>query len=410
MITIQEKITLAQEILRDGNYDGCLLYDFHGTNEIALRFLELPEDVMLTRRCFYWIPANGNPKKIVHKIESTNLDHLPGEKLPYLAWKELHEALSFLKSCPKILMEYSPHNAIPYLSKVDGGMLELIRSYGCEVFSSEAFMQVFQCMGNEKSLKLHCEAADVLLGALDIAWTAIAKAVTAEKSINEYDIQQLILAHFEDQACVTEGAPIVAVNAHAADPHYVPSKVCSAEIKRGDFVLIDLWCKKDLPNAYFADLTHVGVVAEEADLKHVEIFNHVRDARDAAVQFVKDRLEKNEVVMGCEVDDACRQVIKDAGYAECFIHRTGHSIDTELHGCGTHIDNLETEDRRSLCRGMCFSIEPGIYLEGDFGVRLECDVHITHAGQLIVTGDPQSNLKCILAQENLLSIRSNENE
>lgn len=397
LMHIQEKIKFAQKLLKADGFDGWLLYDFHGSNDIALRFLDLPVGTMLTRRCFYWIPAEGAPIKIVHRIESTNLDHLPGEKIVYLPWKELHTALNFLKKTKKVLMEYSPYNEIPYLSKVDGGMLELIRSYGCEIFSSENIFQIFQCKGNEKSLQLHVEAADVLTNALDMAWKAIAQSISEKKAITEYDVQQLILNFMHQNHCVTEGAPIVGVNGNSADPHYVPQKGKSEEIKEGDFVLIDLWCKKDIEGAYFADFTHVGVVAKEASEKQIEIFNLVRNARDAAVQLVRERFAANKSVMGCEVDDACRQIIEEAAYGSQFIHRTGHSIDTELHGCGPHIDNLETEDRRRLCGGMCFSVEPGVYLERDFGVRLECDVYISHTGQVIVTGAPQSSIKYILA-------------
>jgi Xaa-Pro dipeptidase len=399
-VKFEDKLRDIQKNLVEQNLDGWLLYDFRRSNDLAFDLLEIPEEKFFTRRFFYWIPKKGKPVKIVHRIESENLDHLPGDKLKFLAWQELESNVEkVLKGSKRVAMEYSPRNAIPYVSKVDAGTMEVVRDCGVEVVSSADLLQKYSSVWNEHKLKTHLEAADVLDKTVAKAWELIANSLRTSKELTEYDVQQFLLSEFEKNACVTEGPPICATNSHAADPHYIPAKEGSSLIKEGDFILIDLWCKKNLPDATYGDITRVGVAAKEPTKRQEEIFNIVKNARDAGTDLVKERFAKNESLMGWEVDAACRKVIEDAGYGECFIHRTGHNIDVNDHGNGAHVDNLETQDRRHILPGTCFSIEPGIYLSEEFGVRLEYDVYVDHDRSVQVTGGIQESITCVLASE-----------
>lgn len=397
---IEDKLKDVQRNLEEQDLDGWLLYDFRGSNDLAFDFLEIPPEKFFTRRFFYWIPREGKPVKIVHRIESENLDHLPGEKREYLAWQELESHVEkVLAGAKRIAMEYSPRNAIPYVSKVDAGTMDVVRDCGVKVMSSADILQKYSSVWDEHKLKTHFEATDVLDKAVANAWELIAKTLKAGQSLTEYDVQQFILSEFEKHNCITEGPPICATNEHAADPHYIPVKEGSSLIKEGDFILIDLWCKKNVPNATYGDITRVGVAAKAPTERQNEIFAIVKGARDAGTNLVKERFGRKEPLMGWEIDAACRKVIEDAGYGEYFIHRTGHNIDVNDHGNGAHVDNLETQDRRRILPGTCFSIEPGIYIPGEFGVRLEYDVVVHHDGEVQVTGGIQESITCILASE-----------
>ena len=393
MCIIRNFIEEIQSQLKLHDIEGWLLYDFHGVNSLALDVLKIPEGMLMTRRCFYWIPQEGEPLAIVHKIETHNLDHLPGRKMLYSTWKEMHLHLKvLLKGVKQVAMEYSPNQAIPTISKVDGGLIDLIRSYNVQVVSSGSFLQLFTCVWTEQQYALHKEAAAILENVVGDAWDLIRKALLRKESIREYDVQQFILAEFEKRECLTEGVPICGVNGNSADPHYCPTREKSTLIQQGDFILIDLWCKRDVSHAVFADITRVGVAASKPTSKHQEIFSIVRKAQKTGTDLIIKRYKEKAEVKGAEVDAEVRRVIEEASYGEYFNHRTGHNINTENHGPGANLDNLETQDDRVLIPGTCFSIEPGIYLPDQFGVRLEYDVFIHTNGRVEVTLSPQEEL------------------
>ena len=390
------KIPEAQQYLQEMKADGWLLYDFAKNNCLMYQVLGFPEDRVFRRRFFYWIPAFGEPVKIVHAIEPHALDGWPGEKRVYSSWQTLHaELASLLRGKKRVAMEYSPDNAIPYVSKVDGGTIDLVRSFGAEVVSSGGFLPHFTAVLDEKQAESLVHAGKVLDAIAQDAWDWIALHLQQGKKIGEYEVQQKISQDFHEQGMVTEGAPIVCVNANSADPHYDVAKATSQEIRRGDFILIDLWCKEKTPAAVFGDITRVGVAAEKPTAKQQEIFQIVRKAQKAATDFVIRRFQERKQVLGFEIDDIARHVITQAGYGKQFLHRTGHNIGVELHGSGAHIDNLEMHDVRPILPGTCFSIEPGIYLEGEFGVRLEYDLYVDKKGHVQIVGGVQEKIVCL---------------
>lgn len=395
MAPFQNKLTGYQEEMGRRGIDGWLLYDFRRSNDLACQILELDPSQMLTRRFFYWVPAEGVPVKVVHKVEMGHLDHLPGELAPYASWRELEQVLArLLEKGQVVAMEYSPRNGIPYVSKVDGGTLELVREYGVEVVSSADLLSR-ETLWGEREIQLHLEAAAVLEEAVEKAWVYIEQCLDRGQEVTEYAVQQYILETFASRDCVATEGPIVAVNAHAADPHYLPSKECHSAIEKGQFVLIDLWCKKKEKGAVYADITRVGMTKRIPSSKEQEVFEVVREARDQAIALVKQRFASGDPLMGWEVDQAARDVIEAAGYGAFFTHRLGHNIGINDHGDGAHLDNFETQDRRLLLPGTCFSIEPGIYLPGEFGVRLEYDVLVHPCGKVQVTGGIQEQLRAM---------------
>jgi Xaa-Pro aminopeptidase len=384
-----------QAELKDRKLDGWLFYDFHNRDPIAYRVLGLDFGKFTSRRWFYFIPAEGEPRRLVHSVEKTKLDSLPGKKDVYLPWEQLHALLRDILGEPgkKIAMQYSPLNNIPYVAMVDAGTVELVRSFGHEPASSADLVQIFEAIIDEKGYKLHLEACDLVQRIKDEAFGMIGESIRSGKETSEYDIQQFIVKRFEDEGLTcTEEWPIVGVNDHPADPHFEPTPDNTYVIKKGDTVLIDLWAKRDVPGGIFYDITWCGFVGDDPPAKYVEIFGVVRDARIAAVEFIRQKFKKGDPCFGWEVDNVCRKVVADAGYADYFVHRTGHSIGQEVHGNGVHIDNLETKDERQLVPGICFSIEPGIYLEGDMAVRSEINVFITLQGEVVVAGEEQQEL------------------
>jgi len=390
-------IARIQRELKASGVDGWLLYDFHNRDAIAYHVLGLEFGKFTSRRWFYWIPAVGEPVRLVSKVESTKLDQLPGEKRKYLSWKELHESLrGAIGSAKKVAMQWSPTANIPYVSVVDGGTVDLIRSLGYEVISSAGLVQTFQAVLDDEAFQTHVEAGNRVQRIKDEAFALIGGELKAGRTLTQYDVQQFIIKRFGEEGLTNMGEnPIVGTNEQPADPHFEPTPDNARPIKRGDTVLIDLWAKLDQPGAIFYDITWCGFVGSEPPAKYVEIFNTVRDARDAAVAFVRKRYEAKQAVHGWEVDDACRAVVEKAGYGQYFIHRTGHSIGEEVHGNGVNIDNLETKDERLLVPGICFSIEPGIYLDGEMAVRAEINVFITPQGSVEVVGAVQKDLVLI---------------
>lgn len=387
------KIARAQELLNEQNIDGWLLYDFRKSNPLACKFLDIPTDQLLSRRFYYWIPKQGEPVKMVSSVENP-LKTLPGKTLVFRTWEELEKHLeAVLASSQVVAMEYSPFGAVPEVSRVDGGTLELIRRYVPKIVSSGDLLQEFTSIWDEAKWQSHLYAASCLDAIANSTWEWIRE----QKEINEYDVQQWMLQEMEKRGCITDHPPICAVNANSADPHYSPPKKGSVKIQKGDFILIDLWCKSKEKGAVYADITRVAVFAKEPTEKQLEVFNIVKKAQAAATEFVKERILQKQPLHGYEVDRVCRHVIEEAGYGEYFLHRTGHNIDELDHGPGAHLDDLETHDLRSLLVGTCFSIEPGIYLKGEFGVRLEYDVFLHPGGDVVVTGGVQEELKQLLA-------------
>lgn len=392
MITvIYQRVSEIQQALRDAEIGGWLFYDFRGSDPLAYRILQLDPRLHVTRRWYYWIPAQGAPVKLLHRIEPHVLDTLPGQAEYYVSWEQQRQILGrLLAGGLRVAMQYSPLNAIPYVSRVDAGTIELIRSYGVEVVSSADLIQTFEARWTDHQLESHQFAAAALRRIVDETFSHVHETVAQGRSLTEYGVQQFILARIGEAGMVTSSAPIAAVNAHSADPHYGPAEIGSADVFRDALLLIDLWAKRAEAGSVYADITWTGYVGRTVPVKHREIFDLVRQGRDAALTFVKTEIAAGHRPFGWEVDEACRQVIQRAGYGDQFVHRTGHSIGEEVHGNGANIDGLETQDIRRLMSRTCFSIEPGIYLPGEFGIRSELDVYIAER-ETLVFGLPLQN-------------------
>lgn len=392
-----EIIQRVQDSLIRGRIDGWLIYDFQRRNTQAMQFLVIDPSAHLTRRFFYWIPLKGTPIKIVHKIEPDFLDHLPGDKFTYFTWHDLELLLGrILLGSQTVAMEYSPRCAIPSVSLVDAGVVDLVRSFGCQVMSSASLIQYFTSILNESQVESHKAAAKVLDQLAGDVWRLIADRLKKEQSVSEYEVQQFINSEFSLLGYESEGDPICAVNAHSSNPHYTPRPEYNQKISKGDFILIDLWCKKKLSYAVYADITRVAVAASQATDRQSNIFSIVRRAQKETTNFIEHEYLSGRHVRGCDADRMARNVIDQAGYGKYFIHRTGHNIYTQAHGPGAHLDSLETLDERSLLPGSCFSMEPGIYLPDEFGVRLEHDVYISGDGVVEITGGVQESIELLL--------------
>lgn len=376
----------VQAAIQAQGFDGWLLYDFRGTNVLAQRVVGLDEK-KLSRRWFYYVPATGEPRKLVHAIEPASLDALPGKsKTVYRRWQELEAGVgNLLHGAKRIAMEYSPRNGNPYVGRVDAGTIELVRSFGVTVESSGDLVQQFEATWDDEQEASHFAAAKVTDAAYGIAWSFIAEQVKSKGLTTELDVQKRIMDHFAANKCTTYSPPIVGVGPHSGDPHYEPTTATNTPIRAGDFVLIDLWAKLDKPRAVYSDLTRVGFLGRDVPEKYVKIFNIVAAARDAGIDCVRQAFASKRPLTGAEVDDATRAVIDKAGYGDQFTHRTGHNIGQEVHGNGAHIDGLETRDDRRIMPRTCFSIEPGIYLP-EFGVRSEVDVYIDKDCKVHVSG------------------------
>ena len=390
-------IDRIQEQLRAESIDGWLFYFFKNNDPIALSILGLTEGHM-TRRWFYYVPAKGDPVKLVHGIELSVLDALPGNKEVYVGWKQLEQKLGdILGDAKTVAMQYSPKNAVPYISRVDAGTIELIRGLGKNVVTSGNLVQAFEASWSESQLQTHIYAVESLRKIVFEAFAEVKRLINKGEAVNEYDIQQFIMGRFDHYEMTTYSPPIVAVNEHSGLPHYQPSKEEHAPIKKGDFLLLDIWAKRrDVRDAIYGDITWTGYVGTEVPTEYVKIFDIVKGARDAALDHVKEAVSKGEVLHGWQVDEVARTFIRERGYADYFIHRTGHSIGTEVHGNGANLDNLETKDERILIYKHGFSIEPGVYLK-EFGVRSEIDVYIEEGKTLVAGGPIQERIIPILA-------------
>ena len=381
-------IPALQQTLRELDLDGWLLYDFHGQNPTALNALGLAGR-MLTRRWFYLVPAHGDPTALVHAIELLSFPkEVPGKRARYASWESLLAALRALFGAlpprRRLAMEYFPKAAIPTLSRVDAGTLELVRDEGVEVVSSAELVQRFLCRLTPHQLASHVRALRAIDDAKDAAFDQIGVALRRGIEPSETQIQKFLLDAFAQAHLECDHAPIVAVNAHAGDPHYEPSERTPTPIRKGDLVLIDLWARGKGPGDTYADITWVGFCGDRPPAKAEEIFRVAADGRDRGVEALRAAHGEGRTLRGCDVDRVVREHIASKGYGERFIHRTGHSITTSVHGDGANLDSLETHDTRQLVEGLAFSIEPGIYLpEEGMGVRTEIDVVLTGAGPKI---------------------------
>ena len=387
-------IQAIQTALREQKLDGWLFYDILHRDPIAYRVLGL-DHVLAKRRWFYLIPAKGEPRKLVHRIEAATLDALPGEKMLYAAAEELEKNLKkLIGRAKKVAMEYSPNNSIPYISLVDAGTVELIRSQGCKVLSSADLVQQFEAVWTPEQLASHRAAGRVIDAITQAAFSEAARRVSANESFTEFDLQEWILGQFRANGVVSDSAPIVAVGPHSGDPHYEPQQRTSSRVRHGDFLLLDIWAKTSAPNSVYYDITWNGFLGAKIPPKCAKIFSIVRDARDAAADFVLENVRAGRAIQGWQVDRAAREVIRKAGFAKYFVHRTGHNIGQEVHGAGANMDGLETRDIRSVIPHTCFSIEPGIYLP-EFGVRSEINVYVGD-GAAEVTGPAQTEILRLL--------------
>jgi Xaa-Pro dipeptidase len=388
-------LSTMQADLRAAKLDGWLFYDFRGRDPIAQRILQLPPG-MRTRRWYYFVPAKGTPKKLVHKIETESLAALPGDTLYYAGQEELRKNLcKALGRGKSVAMQYSPKNEIPYVAMVDAGTIELVRGAGAKVVSSADLVQKYEASWTPEQLDSHRQAGSAIDKIIQGAFQHAAAAVRAKKSLTEYDLQQWIVREFEKAGIYREEGPDVAVNEHASDPHYGPKPNGSAPIREGDLLLLDVWGKTKAEDSVYYDVTWVGYLGAKVPEKMAKVFAVVREARDKAVDLIKANIAAGKPLQGWQVDKVTRAVIEKAGYGKYFFHRTGHSIGQSVHGNGANMDGLETRDVRHLIPRTCTSIEPGIYLP-QFGIRSEVNVYIGEKGAE-VTGPQQKEVLALLA-------------
>ncbi len=381
---------IQEELLRAG-LDGWLFYDHHQRDPLAYRVLGFQPPRSVTRRWYYFIPAQGAPVGLVHRIEAQMLDQLPGEKISYASWQtQLSSLQTLLNGKKKIAMQYSPHCGIPYVSMVDAGTVELIRSLNVEVVSSANLIQIFEARWTDEQFRQHELAGKKVDAIRKAAFERIRSQLKAHLPVDEFAIKTFILDSFEREGLFTDHGPIVGVNGNASDPHYEPFATRSTPISEGDVVLIDLWAKLQEPSAVYYDVTWTGYTGDVVPDPVQKVFAVVSGARDAAIQGIQAQLRSDQVIRGCDVDDITRGFITQHGYGDYFFHRTGHSIGEDVHGTGANMDNLETHDERLLIPHTCFSIEPGIYLP-EFGIRSEVNVFVD-SGDARVTGEIQRDV------------------
>jgi Xaa-Pro dipeptidase len=385
-------IETIQRALREQGIEAWLFFDHHHRDPIAYRILGLDENAHVTRRWFYLIPAHGEPTKLVHRIESGRLDALPGKKAVYSSWDELVNGIEALVARHKQLaMQYSPQNAIMYISLVDAGTVELLRGMGKEIVSSANLISQFEAVLNEEQRDSHYQAQKRIDMLLAEGFKVMGhRARNNDPASHEYAMVEWLAEAMRREGIIWEHGPNVSVGANSSDSHYEPTTASSKPIRKGDFVLVDIWGRMDEPGSVFYDITWTGVVDREPTAREVEVFEAVRDARDAAIAVVTSAFAAKKPLQGWQVDDAARAVIQARGLGEYFTHRTGHNIATELHGNGANLDNLETHDERLVLPNTCFSVEPGVYLP-EFGVRSEVNM-LTWPDKAAVTGRVQTDL------------------
>jgi len=382
-----------QTALREAGFDGWLFYDHHHRDPLAAQILGLDPNAHITRRWYYFVPATGEPRKLVHRIEQGRLDTLPGAKAKYSSWQELHSGLeALLFDARRIAMQYSPNNAIMYVSMVDAGTIEFLRGLGKEIVSSADLVSQFEAVLSPEQIASHTVAQVAIDAILAEAWREIRQRLSAPnpEPLTEFDMVQWLSEAMRREGLVWENGPNVSANANSSDSHYEPTATHTATLREGDFILIDIWGREDKPSSIYYDITWTGIIGREPSPREQLVFETVRNARDAAIAIVEQAFAAGRPIAGYEADDAARAVIQAAGFGEFFTHRTGHNIAHEIHGPGAHLDNLETHDERRILPHTCFSVEPGIYLP-EFGIRSEIDM-LTAPGKAWVTGKIQREL------------------
>jgi Xaa-Pro dipeptidase len=383
-----------QAALKEEGLDGWLFFDHHRRDPLAYRVLKFTPNSIISRRWYYYVPAQGEPRGLVHKIEAQTLMDLPGEMSGYASWSEMVDGVrKLLGSAKNIAMQYSPDCAVPYVAMVDAGTIELIRGLGVEIATSANLVQYFEARWSKEQLEGHLEAGRRVDRVRREAFEKIGAKLRASEHVTEWDIQQFIANRFREEGLFADHGPDVAVNANASNPHYEPKQHASSSIKKGDVVLIDMWAKLDRADAVYYDITWMGFCGPQPPSEMERVFQIVREARDRAIRCAQDAMVAKRELRGYEVDDAARSYIREQGFAEYFFHRTGHSIGTEVHGTGANMDNLETHDERKVIAGTCFSVEPGIYLP-EFGVRSEVNVFVDE-NSARVTGEMQDAIVLI---------------
>jgi Xaa-Pro dipeptidase len=385
-MAISTSISEVQAQLKQAGIDGWLLYDFQGLNPIAKRLVGA-QGSLLTRRWYYWIPREGNPCVLCHQIERHGFRTIDTQIRVFRSWEEMIGGLKdLLSGHDTVAMEYSPLCSIPYVSRVDAGTVEAIRSLGKKVVSSADLVQYFQARWSEEQFQMHMDSSRLLMKILFEIFSVTGEAARGKAKLTEFDIQQTILQKFRDYHLTAASPPIIGVNENSGNPHYEPTREHSREIRKGDLLLVDLWAKLDKPNSVYADYTWMAYLGDIVPDKIQRVWEIVRGARDAALTFIRENYASQKLVQGWEVDRVSRTYITDRGFGEFFIHRTGHNIGEEDHGNGANMDGLETKDERRLMANTCFSIEPGVYLP-EFGIRSEVNVYLDDR-QVVVTGDP----------------------
>ncbi len=374
------------QALRERGLDAWLCFDFHHVNPVARRVITFHG--MVTRRVFVWLPAEGAPQAIVHRIDSPGLREFDGEVVEYTTWQELHGILEPLVRGRRIAMEISPEDAVPYLDRVPAGVVQLVERFGATVEPSAPLVSLFASRWTAAELAEHRRTAEMLC---EIARRTLARVVSQVGTAREYDVQQEVLAEFAAAGLATDDPPIVAFGPNSANPHYDPPETGSATLGADQVVLLDLWARPS-PSAVWADQTWMAFAGERPPEEVQRVWTATRDARDAVVQRLRQAHERREIVTGASLDDAARSVLTERGYGDAFGHRTGHSIDNDLHGSGPHLDNFETQDVREIIPGVGFSVEPGVYLVGRFGVRSEINVMLSEQGPLVTPSSPQREL------------------
>jgi Xaa-Pro aminopeptidase len=386
-------LSAIQSALRERNIDAWLFYDHHRRDPIAYRVLGLPDNLMVTRRWYYLVPAEGEPTKLVHKIEAGHLDSLPGTKKRYSAWQELFQGLkTILANHRDIAMQYSPNNIVFTVSLVDAGTIDMIRGMGKNVVSAADLIALFEATLSDEQIKTHFAARDLIDPITKAAFQEIGRRVR-NGGTTEHEMQQWIMEAFARDGLITDDPPIVAANANSGNPHYEPSADHPVRLREGDFVLLDIWAKQNKPGAAYYDITWTGVIGKAPSDRQRQVFEVVRNGRNAGVEKVKNAIAAGQPICGWEVDRVTRDRIEQAGFGEYFIHRTGHSIGTEVHSNGANMDDLEIHDERRILPNTLFSIEPGVYLP-EFGVRSEVNVLVRPKGAE-VTGKIQDEIVTI---------------
>jgi Xaa-Pro aminopeptidase len=384
-------LSAIQQALRGEGIDGWLFFDHHQRDPLAYRVLGFQPPGIVSRRWYYFIPAEGEPRKLVHRVESLNLDSLPGNKTTYSEWGQQKDGLGrLLDGAKRIAMQYSPDCAIPYVAMVDAGTIELVRACGVDILTSANLIQYFEARWSQEQLDSHLEAGKLVDEIRRGAFRLIGDRIRGGVPITEWDAQRFISEQFTEHGLFTDHGPNVSVNGNASNPHYEPQPGASATIQPGDTVLIDLWAKFNRPDTVYYDITWMGFCGTTPPSALENVFAVVKGARDRAIARVQQGVSSGEDLRGYHVDDAARSYIREQGYGDYFFHRTGHSIGTEVHGSGANMDNLETHDDRRVIPWTCFSVEPGIYLP-EFGVRSEVNMFIGDSNAR-VTGEIQQAL------------------